>query len=108
MAVSRAGARPTGRDVDRELARAQGARRVLPWAFASALGGGAIAWVAGGGPRGAAAITAVGLLFVLFVWTSAIARCPACGASLRRRGAPRPGLAAGRPEACPSCRTRFD
>ena len=101
-------ARATGRDVDRELARAAGARRVLPWALLSALGGGAIVWVAGGGPRGAAAIAAVGLLFVLFLGVTGIARCPACGAPLsRRRGAP--GAAApGRPESCPTCRTRFE
>jgi hypothetical protein len=90
-------------DVDRELARALSARRLLPWTFLSALGGGAIGWVAGGGPRAGAAIAAAGLLFVLFLWTTAIARCPACGTPLKRAGA-----AGGRPGSCPSCQTRFD
>ena len=108
MASPRTGARPPGRDVDRELARAAGARRVLPWALLSALGGGAIVWVAGGGPRGAAVIAALGLLFVLFLWVTGIARCPACGAPLPRpRGAPSAGAPA-RLESCPSCRARFD
>jgi hypothetical protein len=86
------------RDVDRELARARGARRLLPWAFLSALAGGAIAWVAGGGPRGAASLFALGLVFSLYLWTTSIARCPACGASLR---------ATERPEACRGCGVRF-
>ncbi len=99
---------PGGRDVDRELARARGARRLLPWALVSALSGGAIAWVAGGGPRAGAALAAVGLVFVLFLWTMAIARCPACGAPLpggRVRG---DGAGGARPESCPACRARFD
>jgi hypothetical protein len=95
--------------MERELARAQGARRLLPWALLSALGGGAIAWVAGGGPRGGAALAAVGLLFVLFLWATSIARCPACGASLpkgRIRGAGATGAGV-RPESCPACGARF-
>lgn len=110
MARPPAGSHPTARDVDRELARADGARRVLPWALVSILGGGAIAWVAGGGLRGGAAIAAVGLVFVLFLWATSIARCPACGSPLpRRRGTP-PGApgTTGRPETCPRCRTRFE
>lgn len=100
----------TARDLDRELARAGGARRLVPWALASALGGGAIAWVAGGGPRAGATLAAVGLLFVVFLWTTAIARCPACGARLPRSrvGGPRGGPRdVARPESCPSCHVRF-
>lgn len=79
---------------------------MLPWVLASSLGAGAIAWVAGGGPRAGAAVAALGVVFVLLVWTTSIARCPACGAPLPRgRG---PGAAAGRPASCPSCRARFD
>lgn len=95
--------------MERELARAHGARRLLPWAVLTSLGAGAIAWLAGGGPRAGATIAALGLVFVLFVWTTSIARCPACGAPLPRGRARGPGASAGdRPESCPSCRTRFD
>jgi hypothetical protein len=83
------------RDVDRELARA-----LLPWAALSALGGAAIGFVAGGGPRAAGALFALGLVFALFVWVTSVARCPACGAR----------LPAGRErlEACPGCRARIE
>jgi hypothetical protein len=96
--------------VDRELARARGARRLLPWALVSALGGGAIAWVAGGGPRAGAALAAVGLFFVLFLLATSIARCPACGAPLPRgrvRGEGATGAGA-RPDSCPACGARFE
>ncbi len=105
-------ARPL-RDLQRELARARGARRLLPWAVATAAGGGLLAFAAGGGARGAAALAAVGLLFALFLWTTSIARCPACGARLRSEKRPSPRGGAGpaaveRPESCPRCRTRFE
>jgi hypothetical protein len=87
------------RDVDRELARARGSRRLLPWAFLSAIGGGAIGFVAGGGVRAAALLLGLGLVFALFLWVTAIPRCPACGAALSSRG---------RLEACAGCRARFD
>lgn len=87
-------------DVDRELSRARGARRMLPWTLLTAVGGGAIGLAAGGGARGAAALFAVGLLFALFLWTTAAARCPACGARLPRDG--------GRLDACPGCRARWE
>jgi hypothetical protein len=113
MAQNRApdGRGSSGRDVDRELARAQGARRLLPWAFATALGAGAIAWVAGGGAKAGATVAALGLVFVLFVWTTSVARCPLCGAPLRRGRAAQaqPGAGAlARPDSCPSCHARFD
>lgn len=105
-----AGGRGTsGYDLERELARARGARRLLPWAFLSALGAGAIAWVAGGGPKGGVTLAALGLVFVLFVWTTSVARCPACGARLPRGRAPGTGApGAERPSSCPGCRTRFE
>ena len=86
--------------VDRELARARGARRMLPWAALTAVGGAAIGLVAGGGARGAAALFALGLVFALFLWTTSAARCPACGAR----------LPAGRTrlDSCPGCRARFE
>ena len=100
------------RDVERELARARGARRLLPWALATAVGGGLLPLAAGGGLRAGAVVAAVGLLFVLFLWASSIARCPACGGALGRRR-PDPQGQAGpagveRFERCPRCRTRFE
>jgi hypothetical protein len=92
---------PVRRDaVDRELARARGARKMLPWAALTAVGGAAIGAVAGGGARGAAALFAIGLVFALFLWTASVARCPACGARLPAGRA--------RLEACPGCRARFE
>ncbi|HEX9306365.1 MAG TPA: hypothetical protein VF894_02665 [Anaeromyxobacter sp.] len=102
----------TLRDVERELARARGARRLLPWAFVTAAGGGLLALAAGGGARGAAALAAVGLVFALFLWTTSVPRCPVCGAPLRKDARPGPkgaGPAAMvRVESCPRCRTRFE
>ncbi len=101
------------RDVERELARARGARRLLPWAIVTVAGGGLIPLVAGGGPRAAASLAAVGLLFALFLWTMSIARCPACGAPLGRGKRPDPQGPTGpagaeRLESCPRCRTRYE
>jgi hypothetical protein len=82
----------------------------VPWALLSAVGGGAIAWTAGGGPRGAASLFLVGLFFVLFLWSTSLARCPVCGARLpRREGAgARSDTAPGGVETCAQCRTRFE
>lgn len=92
--------RPVARAaVERELARARGARRLMPWAALSALAGAGIGVAAGGGVRAAGALLVAGLLFAAFLWTSSTARCPACGAGL-----PGGGVA---PEACPRCRTPF-
>ena len=95
--------RPVSRArVAQELARARGARRLLPWAALSALGAGAIALVAGGGARGAAVLFAAGLLFALFLWVTSIPRCPVCGTRL---AVPRGGEA---PASCGRCRSRFE
>lgn len=101
------------RDVERELARARGARRLLPWSLATAVGGALIALVAGGGPRAAVTLAALGLLFTLFLWTTSVARCPACGAPLPREERPGPHGDTGpakveRSESCPRCRARFE
>jgi hypothetical protein len=97
----------TRRQVEQELARARGARRMLPWAVASAAGGGLIALAAGGGARGALAVAGVGLLFALFAWVTSIARCPACGAPLKiKRPDPR-GAGPAIVESCPRCRARY-
>jgi hypothetical protein len=103
--------RPGARDLERERARAAGARRLLPWAVLSALGGGAIAYFAGGGPRGAVSLALLGLGFALFLWVTSVVRCPACGARLPRRawGAGARGEATpGGVETCASCRARFE
>ncbi len=86
--------------VDRELARARGARRMLPWAALTAVGGAAIGLAAGGGAKGAAALFALGLVFALFLWVTSVPRCPACGSRLPTGRA--------RVEACPGCRARFE
>jgi hypothetical protein len=98
----------SGQDLDRELARAHGARRLLPWVLLTALGAGAIPWAAGGGLKAGAAVAALALVFVAIVWLSSIARCPACGAPIPRGTYRGTGTGEGRPENCPSCRTRFD
>jgi hypothetical protein len=98
--VTRGVTRVTRESVERELSRARGSRRLLPWAFMTAAGGAAIGFAAGGGVRAAAALLGVGLVFVLFLWVTAIARCPACGARLR----PAAGASL---ERCPRCRTPF-
>jgi hypothetical protein len=92
---------PVRRDaVDRELSRARSARKMLPWTALTAVGGAALGLVAGGGAKGAAALFALGLVFALFLWTTAVPRCPACGTRLPSGRA--------RLESCPGCRVRFD
>lgn len=86
--------------VERELARARGARRLLPWAMLSALAGAAIGLVAGGGPRAAGALFLLGSLFAAFLFATSTPRCPACGAPLPRRGPA--------PRSCPRCRAPYD
>ena len=86
--------------VERELGRARGARKMLPWAALTAIGGAAIGLAAGGGVKGAGALFALGLVFALFVWTIAVPRCPACGTRLPSGRT--------RLESCPGCRARFE
>lgn len=88
--------------VEQERARARGARRMLPWATLTALGGAALALAAGGGLRGAVALGALGLTFSVFLLVTSIARCPACGARLSfpKRSE--------RLRSCPRCRTTFE
>ncbi len=86
--------------VERELARARAARKMLPWAAFTSVGGAALGFAAGGGARGAAALFALGLVFALFLWTTSVPRCPGCGTRLPAGRA--------RLEACPGCRTRFE
>ncbi len=123
------------KDVERELARARGSRRMLPWTVLSAAGAAAIGFAAGGGWRAAVALLALGLAFSAFVLATSLARCPGCGARLpsiakkRAQGQPdeaareRAGGSGGRePKAsgppswkdreplrsCPHCLVRFE
>ncbi|HEX9052506.1 MAG TPA: hypothetical protein VF841_18410 [Anaeromyxobacter sp.] len=92
---------PVRRDaVDRELSRARSARKMLPWTALTAVGGAAIGLAAGGGARAAGALFALGLAFALFLWTTAVPRCPGCGSRLPAGRA--------RLDSCPSCRARFE
>jgi hypothetical protein len=92
------------RDVERELQRARGARRAVPFVVAGAVGAAAIAAVAGGSAGAAVAPLALGLVAIAFVWSMGVPRCPSCGGSLFRRGE-RPG-SAGRPRETEVERTR--
>lgn len=90
----------TQQDIQRERARARGARRLLPWSVLTAAGGAALGVAAGGGVRAAATLLAIGLSFALFLWVMSIPRCPVCGARLPLRPE--------RLERCARCGTRFD
>jgi hypothetical protein len=102
------------RDVERELQRARSARRLLPWVVVSAAGAGLLGRAASGEWRAAAVLGAFGILLFAFVAATAVARCPACGGSLLRRGE-RPGPAgspspveAERARRCPRCQAPFE
>jgi hypothetical protein len=100
--------------VERELQRARAARRYLPWVLTTAGGVAALTGIAARDLRAAAGMFVPGLAFGVFVLTLVVPRCPACGASLWRRGE-RPG-SAGKPKPteverthrCPSCGVAFD
>jgi hypothetical protein len=99
--------------VERELQRARAARRFLPWVLTTATAAGAIGWVAARSLRAAAGLFLPGLTFGLFVVVMVVPRCPACGASLWRRGE-RPGppskplpTEVERTRRCPSCGATF-
>ncbi|ABC83857.1 hypothetical protein [Anaeromyxobacter dehalogenans] len=101
-------------DLQRERSRARGARRLLPWAVASAIAAGLLVGTAGAGWRGGLAVAGVGLLFAAFAAVASVARCPSCGAPLGKeddRPAPggRPGPADPlREQHCARCGARFD
>jgi hypothetical protein len=103
------------RDVERERARARSARRLLPWAVASAVCGGVLAMAAGAAFASAISVAAVGLVFAAFAWMMSIARCPACGSRLpaeNKRPDPYRGTGPAEVErfveSCPQCRARFE
>ena len=100
--------------IERELQRARLARRYLPWVLTTAVGVAALAGIAARNPRAAAGMFFPGLGFGLFVLLLSVPHCPACGASLWRRGE-RPGPASKpnpteveRTHRCPSCGAAFD
>jgi len=99
--------------VARELQRARGARRLVPWAAGSALLGWAFVSYAAHSPRAGLPLLAAGLLLALFIAGMAYPRCPACGRSLWRRGerpgpptAPRPTRVESE-RRCPRCGEAF-
>ena len=100
--------------VERELQRARAARRYLPWVLTTAAGVAGLTGIAARDLGAAAVMFVPGLGFGLFVLALIFPRCPACGASLFRRGE-RPGSAARpnpteveRTHRCPSCGVSFD
>ena len=107
---------PPGRweGVRRELQRARGARRLVPWALLSALlGFGFMAW-AGRSWRAGVPLLAGGLLFALVIRQLAIPHCPDCGKGLWLRGE-RPGPPTApvptqveRDRKCPRCGAGLD
>ena len=104
---------PRWEHVRRELQRARGARRMVPWTLASALLSGAlVSWAARRWTAGLPLVLG-GLVLVAVVASLARPRCPACGGALFRRGerpgpptAPRP-VEAERTRRCPDCGVAF-
>jgi hypothetical protein len=103
---------PTWAGVERELARARSARRVIPWVLLGALGAAALVGVAARSIVAALPILLPGIAAALFTWIMGIPRCPACGASLLRRGETRASPAApaevSRTRRCSRCGARFE
>jgi hypothetical protein len=105
---------PRWEHVHRELQRARGARRMVPWAFGSAiLAGGFVAFAARSLKSGLPLLLA-GVVLGLVVWSMARPHCPACGGVLWLRGerpgpptAPRP-VEVERTRQCPRCSVKFD
>jgi predicted RNA-binding Zn-ribbon protein involved in translation (DUF1610 family) len=82
---------PTGWEhVRRELQRARGARRLVPWALLSAFLGWSMVSVAARSFRAGLPLLAAGLLFALVIRALSVPHCPTCGKNLWVRGE-RPG-----------------
>jgi hypothetical protein len=95
--------------VQRELQRARGARRALPFVALATLGAAALAGVTARSAGAGLALLAPGAIAGAFVWFLGVPRCPACGGALFRRGE-RPGSAGNprpteveRTRRCPRC-----
>ncbi len=96
--------------VRRELQRARGARRMLPWALLSAVLGWAFLSDAAGRWTAGLPLLVGGLLLSAVIRALAIPHCPACSGNLWLRGE-RPGpptapvpTQAERERRCPRCR----
>jgi hypothetical protein len=76
--------------VRRELQRARGARRLVPWAVLSAFLGWSFVSVAARNLRAGLPLLGGGLLFALVIRALAVPHCRACGKNLWLRGE-RPG-----------------
>ncbi|HVP69570.1 MAG TPA: hypothetical protein VMT17_20135 [Anaeromyxobacteraceae bacterium] len=100
--------------VHRELQRARGARRLLPWAAGSAVVGYAFVSYASRSLRGGLPLLVAGAALSLLIGALGTPRCPACDKSLWIRGerpgpatAPRPTRVE-RDRRCPRCGTGFE
>jgi hypothetical protein len=100
--------------VRKELQRARGARRLVPWALLSAVLGWSLIAVAARSGRAGLPLLAGGLLFALVIRALAIPHCPACGKNLWLRGE-RPGPPTApvptqveRDHRCPRCKADLD
>jgi len=101
--------RSSWEQVHKEMQRARGARRLVPWAFLSAVLGWAFLAVAARSWRAGLPLLVGGLFFTLVIRVLAIPHCPACGKNLFVRGE-RPGpptapvpVQAERERKCPRC-----
>jgi len=104
---------PRWEHVHRELQRARGARRLVPWTAVSALLAAGFVSFAAQSPRAGLPMLVAGGVLTLLVWSLSRPRCPACGATLWRRGerpgpptAPRPTQVE-RDRRCPRCGVAF-
>ncbi len=106
---------PTGWEpVRRELQRARGARRLVPWALLSAFLGFAFLSWAGRSWSAGLPLLAGGLLLAGVVRALSVPHCPACGGNLWVRGE-RPGPPTApvptrveRERSCPRCGAALD
>jgi len=104
---------PRWEHVHRELQRARGARRLLPWAAGSALLGYAFLSFAARSLSGGLPLLVGGLCLAAFIAALSYPRCPSCGGNLWRAGerpgpptSPRPTRVE-RERRCPRCGSAF-
>jgi DNA-directed RNA polymerase subunit RPC12/RpoP len=99
--------------VRRELQRARGARRLVPWTFLSGVLGAAFVSFAARSWRAGWPLFAAGLLLTILVVALSIPHCPSCGRNLWKRGESPGPPTAPRPtdveehRRCPHCGSRF-
>ncbi len=108
------GTPPRWEPVRRELQRARGARRLVPWTFLSGVLAAAFVSYAARSWRAGWPLFAAGLVLTLLVVALSIPHCPSCGRNLWKKGespgpptAPRPTDVETR-RRCPHCGTSFE